>query len=106
MEDMIDVTDVNPIEIIKAAYALSVPVGMGFLHARPGPLSDEDAQTILGAERPDGRIVASMDYVHGRQVKMTIFRKDGRHYINNTWYDHTPEQLEQLLEMVGVEAVL
>ena len=102
MENMIDVTDANPIDLIKAAYALSVPVGLGFLHATDGPLSDMDAQSILDAERPDGRIVASMDYVHGRQVKMTIFRKDGRHHINKEWYDHTPAQLEKLLDMIGV----
>jgi len=103
MKDMIDITGVDLKDFVKAVYALSVPVGMGFLHATPRPLSDEDAQAIVNSERPDGRVVLHMDYVHGRQCKMVVFREDGRHYIRDDWYDHTPAQLEKLLEVVGVK---
>lgn len=103
MEDMIDVTAAEPIEIVKAAYALSRPQGFGFLHAKEGPLSDEEAQAILDRQRPGGNIVASMDYVKGRACKMTIFRKNDRHLIRKNWFDHSDRDLEQLLEMIGVE---
>lgn len=104
MENMIDVTDAEPIELVKAAYALSVPQGLGFMHATDGPLSDEQAQEILDREKPGGRIVASMDYVNGRACKMTIFHADGRRYIHPIWFDHSDSQLAELLETVGVAA--
>lgn len=100
---MIDVTGIDLKKFVQEVYALSVPVGLGVLHARPGGLSDADAQEIIDRESDDGHIAASMDYVHGRQCKMTVFRKNGRLEIPQQWFDHTPQQLGELLKRCGVD---
>ena len=44
-----------------------------------------------------------MDYVRGRSIKLRIYRtKDGREYIYDRWYDHSDEQLRELLRRVDV----
>lgn len=88
--------------LIRAAYDLSVPVGLGFIHARPGSLTDDEVAQII---QPEGRIAASMDYVNGRQCKLTVFRaEDGALSIRDTWFDHSDRQLRQLMDEIGVEA--
>lgn len=88
-------------DLIRGAYDMSVPVGLGFLHAQPGSLTDDEIAAII---KPTGRIAASMDYVKGRQCKMTVFRDaDGNLSINDSWYDHSDSQLRRLLEAIGVQ---
>jgi hypothetical protein len=88
-------------DLVRTAYDMSVPVGLGFLHAQPGTLTDEEVAAII---EPSGGIAASMDYVKGRACKMTVFRaEDGTLTIPDDWYDHSDEQLQQLLEAIGVE---
>ena len=94
MENMIDVTDIPTINLVKAAFNLSKPVGMGFLHYEPGDMPDEMAQDYINS---DGSVY--MDYVQGRQCKFHVKINDGKKYIRDTWYDRTPEQLNKLLEM-------
>lgn len=102
MDGMIEVTAAKPIDLVKAAYALSAPQGLGFLHAKEGELSDADAQGILDRARPGGRIIASMDYVHGRACKFTLFREGEKHFIRENWFDHSPAHVDALLERVGI----
>ena len=97
---MIDITGVNLIEFVKKVYELSVPVGMGFMHAEPGGLTSEEAAVYIDV---DNRIVVSMDYVKGRQCKMTVFEEDDKFVIRDQWFDHSDSALEQLLKSVGVE---
>lgn len=88
--------------LVRAVYDMSVPVGLGFIHAQPGSLTDEEVASII---KPEGRIAARMDYVNGRQCKMTVFRADdGSLSINDHWFDHTDGQLQHLLEEIGVAA--
>ncbi len=102
MSDRIDVTGVDLVELAKAAYDLSEPRGLGFLHAREGGLSHEDA-VVLVDEFPDlPHLRLYMDYVHGRGCKLTASREDDRLFISARWYDHTDEQLRQLLARVGM----
>lgn len=90
-------------DLIRGAYDMSVPVGLGFIHAQPGSLTDDEVSAII---KPTGRIAASMDYVKGRQCKMTVFRDgDGNLSINDSWYDHSDTQLRRLLESIGVQAI-
>jgi hypothetical protein len=100
MENKIDITGVNLREFIKAAYDLSRPQGLGFIHARSGPLADEVVDEIL--KSGGRRHAARMDYVLGRAVKMNIFDDDGQLTIHDTWYDHTPEDLDELLSRCGI----
>lgn len=98
---MIDITSVDLKKFVKEVYALSSPAGLGFLHFKPGELSDEAAQAII--DRGDECIAASMDYVNGRQCKMTVFRKpDGKLEIGDNWFDHSTGQLTDLLERCGI----
>jgi len=95
----IEVTDVDTVKLVKAAYALSVPRGMGLLLFQPGhELSDEEAKSLID---PDGSVY--MDYVHGRGCKFSVRVKDGRKFIYSPWYDHTDDDVRQLLKMVGRE---
>jgi len=100
----IEVTNMNLQDLVKTAYALSVPMGMGFMHAKEGPLSDADAEHIIQTTKRQYRdnydgIAVSMDYVHGRACKFTVREnKDGR-YIYDEWFDHTDKQLRNLLDI-------
>ncbi len=99
-ENMIDVTGVDLKELAKVVYDLSIPVGLGMLHARPGPLPDKDAEDLLKGN--SGHTILSMDYIYGRQCKFHVFEVDDKLFIRDQWYDHTPAQLQELLSLVGI----
>lgn len=82
--------------VIRAAYSLSQPQGLGFLHFESGELPDEDVNEILACGW--GSLVCDMDYVRGRAVKLGVFRRpDGKCQIHaDRWYDHSNHQLVQL----------
>ena len=104
IENMIELKDVNIRDFVKEVYILSSPSGLGFLHSKEGGLTDEEVDKILhGGDT--SRIVANMDYVNGRSCKMGIFRdvESGKIYIRDSWYDHSREELEKLLEKFGIE---
>jgi len=94
---MIDVTGVNMVELVKKAYDLSRPQGMGMLHFTPDPLSDEEAQDFI---QSNGEV--HLDYVRGRACKFNVFNKDGKFEIRDSWYDHTDKQLVELMAHVGI----
>jgi len=95
-------------DAIKIAFELSSPQGLGFLHHRPGGLEEEVVDEIVNREGT-GHIAASIDYVHGRSCKFTVFRggdygnHNDRLYIRSSWYDHGDYALEQLLTRIGVD---
>ena len=95
----IDVTSVETSELVRAAYDLSRPQGMGFLHFTPDPLSDAEVEELV---QPDG--TTYLDYVRGRACKFGVWLREGRRVIRSPWYDHTNAQLLELLARVGVEA--
>ncbi|MBN9356190.1 MAG: hypothetical protein J0I15_07065 [Herbaspirillum huttiense] len=100
----IEITGADLAAIVKAAYSLSRPQGMGFLHFTPGDMSDERAAEIVNFQRRDPRIPLSLDYIEGRAVKLTVWRDtEDRLWIANDWYDHTDEDLQQLLKAIGKE---
>ena len=89
-------------KLIREAYNLSSPQGLGFLHNYEGELSEREIDDIAKRAKEFGRPV-SMDYVRGRSIKLRIYRtKDGREYIYDRWYDHSDEQLRELLRRVDV----
>lgn len=107
MKNKIDLTGVDLKEFAKKVYELSVPQGFGFFHAVDGPLSEEDAISIVNGFADDKRIALGMDYTHGRACKMTVFKDEsGKPFIYNSWYDHTDSQLATLLEHFNISSAI
>jgi len=98
---MIDITGVDLVRFVKEVYALSVPQGMGVLHAQIGAMSNEDAETLVNRESMP-HVALSLDYVRGRACKMTVFRNGERLEIDDKWFDHTDAELAELLRRVGI----
>lgn len=96
---MIDITGVNLADFAKKVYELSRPQGMGFLHYQPKPLTDDEANNLV---KEDGRWPLDMDYVNGRACKMTVFRDGDKLHIHDNWYDHSSEQLNELLSAFNI----
>ena len=100
---MIEITGIDLKEFAKKVYELSSPQGMGFLHFTPAPLSDERAKEIINRFVNDKWAALRMDYVDGRACKMVVKKIDGKLFINDNWYDHTDEQLQELLEALKIK---
>lgn len=94
----IDITGVDKKKLVNAVYDLSSPVGLGFLHFNPAPLSDEEAEAIA-----DGAHGVRMDYVNGRCCKFKTYEVKGKTYIQDRWYDHYADDLSALLARVGMQ---
>lgn len=103
MDGMIDVSGVDVRELVRAAYELSAPKGLGFMHFTPEPLSDAEVDAIIGA--PDySKCLVSMDYVNGRCCKFGVWQDGDTLTIRSPWFDHSAAQLTALLARVGVTA--
>lgn len=89
--------------VVRKAYELSRPQGLGMLHWSAGPLSDEDLKLIV--DQP-GKTV-HMDYVNGRAVKLYIRynAEAGEFYWvdSGEWFDHLPAERESLLKVMKGE---
>lgn len=88
---------------VQAAYGLSRAVGLGILHFKEGPMPPEQIEQLLSHPTPFKHV--SMDYVHGRQVKLTIYchPEDGtKALIGPRWFDHTDHDLIELLKRCGI----
>ena len=98
--DFINLGKIDLVKLAQAAYALSVPQGLGFLHVKDGPLSEADAKRHM----KEGEPALSMDYVYGRACKFNVWRdsETGNYYTKARWYDHSDEQLKSLLEQFGI----
>lgn len=96
---MIDITGVDLVEFAKVVYELSVPQGLGFLHATSEPLTDDEAQSLIQAE---GKNALDMDYVRGRACKMHVRREGDKLLITDDWYDHTNRIYDELLTRFNI----
>lgn len=96
----LEITGVDLVKLAQAAYDLSSPQGLGFLHFREGGLSQADA---LSQIRDVGHTALRMDYVHGRSVKLWVDRDGDRLFMRDRWHDHSPTQLAALLDRVGIK---
>lgn len=97
-ERMIDITGSNLVSVVKAAYDLSSPQGLGFLHYEDGGLSDEEASHFVNEGSP---VPVSLEYVKGRACKLSVFRQGGKLFINDFWFDHSEDQLLQLIDRIA-----
>ena len=91
---MIEVTGIDLKQFAKDVYSLSIPKGMGFLHFRSGELEDEIAKQLVYHE---SLYPLDLDYVNGRACKMTVVKKEDKLFIDDVWFDHTDNQLKELL---------
>lgn len=102
----IEFTGHEPYLILQKAYELSSPQGMGFMHARAGGLSDDEAKAIVaGATRgsPPHNASISFDYVHGRAMKLWMDVREGRLFLPRSWYDHSEEAMRALCESFSID---
>jgi hypothetical protein len=103
-QKMIEVKELDLVKFTCDAYSLSTPQGLGVLHAKEGALSLEEAQSFVKAYEGDKRIALSLDYIHGRSCKMTVWHlEEGGYKLADSWYDHTNAQYEDLLSRHGIE---
>ncbi len=78
----IDVSDINPAELLAGLYNAVSPSGMGVLQAQSGDLAIEDATALLNGSVQEGDYPgdrhrskdepAYFDYLHGRCLKIEI----------------------------------
>lgn len=100
----IDVTNLDLRKLVEAAFTYSKAQGLGFLHDKPGDLTDEEYAAITNDGEGYGEIAASADYIRGRSMKLTIRKKDGRLFWYHRWYDHTRDQSIYVLIAAGMSA--
>lgn len=101
MKGFIDVTGIDLIEAVKAAYDLSAPVGLGHVSAYVAGadgLTNEEAAAHVDS---DSSVPISLDYVNGRCCKFYVFSRKGRLWTPRVWEYHSRKQLVALLRRAG-----
>jgi len=98
---MINITGIDLVKFVKKVYELSNPQGLGFLHYNPQPLTDEEAEKYIF--KKDNSCIVMMDYVKGRSCKMNVFKNGDIFEISDKWYDHTDNQLKELLNEFNIK---
>lgn len=85
---------------VRTAYDLSVPQGLGFLHAQPGAMTEEEAEQVINIT--PGRAIR-LDYVKGRAVKLSLNKDEEGYYVHDhgDWYDHGPRLWDEFKRIVG-----
>lgn len=96
----IDITKVDLKELIRHAYDLSNPQGMGFMHYRPGPIPEELVEDIL--KDTSSYCALSMDYVMGRAVKLSVHKDGDKLSLPDKWFDHDNGTYQILLDRLGI----
>ncbi len=71
-EGEIDVSTIPPARLLAALYNRSHPQGMGFLHATPEDMTEEEAQNLLQDSTGQVREFTYFDYLNGRVMKVEI----------------------------------
>ena len=65
---MIDIAGLDKGAVLAALYNASQPLGMGFLHYDPKPMTAEEGQALIAQA---GKY-ASFDYLKGRVMKVDL----------------------------------
>ena len=68
---MIQTNPLTKAQVLATLYNASRPLGMGFLHYTPEPMSDKEAQEILNTGQD------YFDYLKGRVMKISL-KEDGQ----------------------------
>lgn len=107
---MIDVTGVNARDIIRYAYELSQPRGLGHMAFIPGEMPEETLEAIyrtLNRDAGDGEspgVALSMGIVLGRNVCMAIYKWRDMYFIKPFWEMHTDQELEELVTLCELDS--
>ena len=81
MSDEINIAGIDKAELLAALYNNSRPMGMGFLRAKDGVMTADDARKELGTGGDHGRDFGAnscgnspmyFDYLHGRPLKVDL----------------------------------
>ena len=102
MPGYIDVTELDARALIRAAYAASAPFGFGILHAIGAELDDETLDITLSHMREVESGAFTLEYVHGRNVKLYVSQHNGRRYVNLDWPDHGADAMVRMLGWLGL----
>lgn len=108
----IEVTGFDPLVFIREVYNLSKPLGMGYLHYRPGDCPEMLPESIWNQRQHfdyDGiHPVVHLDYVYGRCCKMPIYKlaKEERYFVRKQWMDHSPEDYKELFRRCDLDPEL
>ena len=100
---MIEVTGIDLKRFTRKVFQLSKPTAK---QSVVDPLSDTSMGLVLKSSgtRKWQKYALDMHVVQGRECNMTIFESaQGRWFIHDTWYGHTQQQLNELLEHCGVK---
>lgn len=62
---MIDISKLSKAQVLAALYNASQPLGMGFLHYDPSPMSEDEAAKLLEQS-------TYFDYLKGRVMKVDL----------------------------------
>jgi len=80
---IINIKGLDKAELLAEFYNASQPMGMGFLQARSGVMTREDALKIMEAGDDSSRMFPGMrgprlyfDYVYGRPLKIDLSRDE------------------------------
>ena len=66
---MIDISKLSKVQVLVALYNASQPLGTGFLHYDPAPMSEEEADDLLEQS-------TYFDYVKGRVMKVDLSKSE------------------------------
>lgn len=62
----IDITGIDKVKLLQALYNRAKPLGLGFLHFTPQPLTNEEALKLIVEYR------GNFDYLNGRVMKVNL----------------------------------
>lgn len=102
MRGYIDITDLDVRKVIAAAFDRSHAQGMGFLHDKPGPVTDEEIDSGKRTNQSTGAESWSFDYLRGRSMKLHFTAYDSKLWWQLGWYDHSEFSQEVVLAVAGM----
>lgn len=87
----IDISGIDKAELFAALYNHAKPLGMGFLHYDPTPLTKESAEKLMRGGDDSARMFPGMrsgrslyfDYVKGRPLKIDLSGDEMDTYLYN-----------------------
>ena len=91
----IDIKGIDKAKILAELYNNAQPLGLGFLHYNPTPMTKEDAQKILDAG------YTYFDYLKGRVMKIDLSEDDMRTDLYNR--DNGHGKAEEIIRRIKNE---
>lgn len=98
MPGYIDVTELDERALIRAAYAATPPSSGSDLDE----IDDESVGFTLRHMRKIENGAFSLEYVHGRNVRLHVSQHNGRRYVNLDWPDHGTDAMVRMLRWLGL----